>query len=42
MLESHFEPDILAEKALRRIRVRIFDALLPTTGLGSLTAGVSD
>jgi hypothetical protein len=29
ILESHFEPEILSEKALRRILGRIFDALFP-------------
>lgn len=29
ILESHFEPDTLTEKALRRILGRIFDALFP-------------
>ena len=29
ILESHFEPDRLSEKALRRILGRIFDALFP-------------
>jgi AcrR family transcriptional regulator len=29
MLESHFEPEDLSEKALRRILGRIFDALFP-------------
>ena len=29
ILESHFEPDNLSEKALRRILSRIFDALFP-------------
>jgi AcrR family transcriptional regulator len=29
ILESHFEPDELSEKALRRILGRIFDALFP-------------
>ena len=30
LLESHFEPQKLSEKALRRILGRIFDALFPT------------
>jgi AcrR family transcriptional regulator len=30
ILESHFEPEILSEKGLRRILGRIFDALIPT------------
>ena len=30
ILESHFEPETLTEKALRRILGRIFDALVPT------------
>lgn len=30
ILESHFEPDNLSEKALRRILSRIFDALFPS------------
>jgi AcrR family transcriptional regulator len=30
-LESHFEPDVLSEKALRRLLGRIFDALFPAT-----------
>jgi AcrR family transcriptional regulator len=29
ILESHFEPEILSEKALRRILGRIFDSLFP-------------
>jgi len=31
ILESHFEPDILSEKALRRLLGRIFDALFPAS-----------
>ena len=30
ILESHFEPKVLSEEALRRILGRIFDALFPT------------
>ncbi len=30
MLESHFEPELLTEKGLRRILGRIFDALFPS------------
>jgi hypothetical protein len=29
ILESHFEPDILSERALRRLLGRIFEALFP-------------
>ncbi len=29
ILESHFEPKLLSEKALRRLLVRIFDSLFP-------------
>jgi hypothetical protein len=29
ILESHFEPEILSEKAVRRILGRIFDSLFP-------------
>jgi len=32
ILESHFEPEKLSEKALRRILGRIFDALFPASG----------
>jgi AcrR family transcriptional regulator len=30
ILESHFEPDILSKKALRRLLGKIFDALVPS------------
>ena len=31
VLEKHFEPEVLTEKALRRLLGKIFDALFPTS-----------
>ncbi len=31
MLESHFEPELLSERGLRRILARIFDAMFPSS-----------